>query len=134
MEDGNIVATYHNLPDDLGDLLGGILVGGSIEKPTTGWQTSPLNLASYYVEDGYLYVVPQLEMIMAAVAARDNASEPSVIVELLEIINKWLTDGVRLNLNTDMTAVAGGKNEFVGDLEIYVDKKSCSLFWLLFLC
>ena len=78
LADGNIQAEYKDDPSD------------------ADWKTSSLNLASYVVKDGKLYVYLNAAQI-AAVAARSRAIDMSFVTELVKDIIPMLAGGVPLS-------------------------------------
>lgn len=82
LADGNIQAEYKDNLDD------------------AGWKTSPLNLATYTVKNGKLYVYLNAVQI-AAVAGKSRAMDMSFISGLVNYLMPMLADGVPLSYSTD---------------------------------
>lgn len=84
-EDGNIVASYK-------------------KSGATDWETSPANLAHYYVKDGKMYVQLNIDQIMATVAANQSKAGMADIIGIITPLIPYLSQGVPLAYN-----VADGK-------------------------
>lgn len=101
-EDGNIVATYN-----------AAVVTEENPKPEADWQSSPLNLAWYYVEDGVCYVFLNLDMIMEQVGMDQEGRSTDPI---LGVIEQWLTNGIPVHF--ERTEGTDGKET----LYVYLDQ------------
>lgn len=82
--DGNIVASYKSAGQ-------------------TAWQTSPINLAQYYIKDNKMYVQLNIDNIMATVAANKGtkASTKASLVEVITQFASLLSEGVPVNYAID---------------------------------
>lgn len=85
--DGNIVASYK-------------------KKDATDWETSPINLAQYYIKDSKMYVQLNITQIMATVEAnKSKATNPLDIIGAIQPLIPYLSAGVPLSYNiSDGTA------------------------------
>ncbi|MFR8356782.1 MAG: DUF4925 domain-containing protein [Parabacteroides sp.] len=82
-EDGNITARY-------------------MKKGASDWQSSPLNLAQYYIKNNKLYVQLNIAQILATVEANKSkadigSSEILKFLEAIKLIAPYLSDGVPLS-------------------------------------
>ena len=80
-EDGNIVASYKK------------------SAAATDWETSPINLAQYYVKDGNMYVLLNIDQIMATVAANGTKAGMADIIGIITPLIPYLSQGVPLAYN-----------------------------------
>lgn len=94
LADGNIQAEYKDNLDD------------------AGWKTSPLNLATYTVKNGKLYVYLNAVQI-AAVADKSRAMDMSFISGLVNYMMPMLAEGIPLSYSTDEQ----------GQFVVYLDKE-----------
>lgn len=93
-EDGNIIATY------------------SKAGATPSWQVSPINLAQYYIKDKKMYVVLNIDMIIAAATKADNKAQLiESIMKLIPDLLPLLSSGIPLNYHIDAS-----------NAQVYVDK------------
>lgn len=78
--DGNIVASYKS-------------------KGQADWQTSPINLAQYYMKDNKMFVQLNIDNIMAAVMANKGtkASTKASFVDIINTFASLLSKGVPMN-------------------------------------
>ena len=131
-KDGNITAEYASL--DGIDIQNDIMMSETFPyvRPESDWTASPVNLCTYYVKNNKVYVVPSIDMIMAAVGSNAGAKmksentggigdiigglDPALIAKITE----WLTTGVPLNIKTEN-----------GITSLYLDKDSLSPFFPL---
>ncbi len=82
-EDGNITARY-------------------MKKDVSEWQSSPLNLAQYYIKNNKLYVQLNIAQILATVEANKSkadigSNEILKLLEAIKLIAPYLSDGVPLS-------------------------------------
>lgn len=82
-EDGNITARY-------------------MKKGASDWQSSPLNLAQYYIKNNKLYVQLNIAQILATVEANKSkadigSNEILKLLEAIKLIAPYLSDGVPLS-------------------------------------
>lgn len=82
-EDGNITARY-------------------MKKGASDWQSSPLNLAQYYIKNNKLYVQLNIAQILATVEANKSkadigSSEILKFLEAIKLIAPYLSEGVPLS-------------------------------------
>lgn len=128
--DGNITAQYAPLPE--GTSLTNILFSPLV-RPDEAWVSSPINLASYYVKEGALYVIPNVDMIVRLIQTnqtKNRAAEASgidweVLKSLYAQLNKWTTTGIRLQIQTDLDTVVlvqGNWEKYEGSVCLYLDK------------
>lgn len=94
LADGNIQAEYKDNLDD------------------ADWKTSPLNLATYTVKNGKLYVYLNAVQI-AAVADKSRAMDMSFISGLVNYMMPMLAEGIPLSYSTDEQ----------GQFVVYLDKE-----------
>ncbi len=103
--DGNITANYAGLKDDI-DIMG--LMAAPVTSDMRGdIQSSPLNLCYYFVEGSYMYIQPDIEMIIRAVNSNRTRAETEGDMSLTGILNmvltlypsvtKWANTGVKFN-------------------------------------
>ena len=83
-EDGNISVTY-------------------MKEGATTWQTSPLNLAMYYVMDGKLYL--QLNVTQIVATAQSTRADISSLLSLLQGVVDYLSEGIPLTYSADGNAL-----------------------------
>ncbi|WP_293739367.1 DUF4925 domain-containing protein [uncultured Parabacteroides sp.] len=78
--DGNIVASYKS-------------------KGQTEWQTSPINLAQYYIKDNKMYIQLNIDNIIATVKANKStkASTKAGLVDIIGEFASLLSNGVPMN-------------------------------------
>ena len=96
LPDGNIQAEYKNTPVD------------------AAWKTSPLNLATYSVKEGklFVYLNPTQIMAIAASTAKSRAMpDMSFLIGLLQNVIPMLAEGVPLSYST---AEDGKTNVYLG--------------------
>lgn len=82
-EDGNITARY-------------------MKKDVSEWQSSPLNLAQYYIKNNKLYVQLNIAQILETVEANKSkayigSNEILKLLEAIKLIAPYLSDGVPLS-------------------------------------
>lgn len=103
-EDGNVIASYSpSLPTDL-DITG--LMTGSYTYQPESWLQSPINLANWYLDGENLYIIPNLEMILAQIEKDSNANAVKSMSasktragdepDLATLLEQWCTTGIRL--------------------------------------
>ena len=141
--DGNITATYAALPDTLGFLQ--MMGGQGIVRNDSDWESSPINLASYYpVDDTTLCIIPHVDMILRQIrlnqAAGTKATNPlgllSQVKDIYALLNKWSTTGIRLNIRKNdpnaytLTAESSYKR-YLGDYIIYIDKSEVQALYAI---
>ncbi|WP_418698544.1 DUF4925 domain-containing protein [Bacteroides sp.] len=130
--DGNITAKFYSeLPFDAETAQAWIM--GNIFTPDinvshTDWNTSPKNMAFWYVRDSKLYIVPNIAAIMKQVSGGEAGDlDMAAILQMLSQlgidvtkldpaligqITSWLSTGIPLNYKTTDAGI----------LEVYVDK------------
>ena len=80
------------------------------------WQSSPANLASFYMTDGNtLYVTPNVDMIIRQIrlnqtATRANDNLITVLPKVYALLNQWSTTGLKLAY-TENYAITLNKTE-----------------------
>lgn len=82
--DGNISVTYR-------------------KNGTDTWQTSPLNLAMYYVMDGRMYL--QLNVTQIIATAQSTRADISSLLSLLQGLVDYLSEGIPLTYSADGNAL-----------------------------
>lgn len=93
--DGNIVASYK-------------------KKGSSEWQSSPLNLAQYYVKDNVMYVQLNIAQILATVEAnRSKAEMPGFDLSLIKYLAQYLSKGIPLDYS-----VTGGNARITANKEL----------------
>ena len=93
--DGNIVASYK-------------------KKGTSEWQSSPLNLAQYYVRENVMYVQLNIAQILATVEAnKSKADMPGFDLSLIQYLAQYLSKGIPLDYN-----VSGGNAKITANKEL----------------
>lgn len=70
-----------------------------LKSGATEWQSSPLNLAMYYVMDGKLYL--QLNVTQIVATAQSTRANISSLLSMLEGLMGYLSEGVPLTYSTD---------------------------------
>ena len=67
------------------------------------WTDSPVNLASYYVKDSLMYVIPNVDMIIRQIRlnktstrATDNVDPAKALEKIYAKLNEWSTTGIPL--------------------------------------
>lgn len=112
--DGNITAEYVKSPTIQMDqskimaMLNGVIptkedVNATI--PTTGWETSPNNLAYWYTNGGKLYVKLNIASILAQAAGKDASSLAPVISQILNGDAATIKDLLKTLLKVDLDAI-----------------------------
>ncbi len=101
-KDGNITAYYASIPSS--DQFTGLLTG-PIQRQDEEWKTSPLNLASYYVNGQDMYLTPnvymiqrQMEIDKAAAAKQSKSLGVNDVVDVYNLLMNWSKTGVKLSL------------------------------------
>lgn len=79
-EDGNISVSY-------------------LKSGATEWQSSPLNLAMYYVMDGRMYL--QLNVTQIVATAQSTRADISSLLSMLEGLMGYLSEGIPLTYSAD---------------------------------
>ena len=79
-EDGNISVSY-------------------LKSGATEWQSSPLNLAMYYVMDGRMYL--QLNVTQIVTTAQSTRADISSLLSMLEGLMGYLSEGIPLTYSAD---------------------------------
>lgn len=102
-EDGNVIASYSSLPTDF-DIKGWL--DGSYTYQPESWLQSPINLANWYLDGENLYIIPNLEMILAQIEKDSNANAVKSMSasktragdepDLATLLEQWCTTGIRL--------------------------------------
>lgn len=128
LADGTVTATYAPLPDSvkIGNLISGYGVTG---RPASDWESSPANLASYYVGNGTdLYIIPNIDMIIRQVQLNKSTKTgendlATNISKLYKRLNAWSTTGIRLSIRTDNPAglLLVLEKEEIEDLFLLID-------------
>ena len=133
-QDGNITALYASMPQV--NNFAGYLMPLPI-RPESDYSLSPLNLATYYVKDHSLYVVPNIDMIIRLIqsnAAESRATSISEWEEIYRLINRWTTTGIRLNIVDDIkpeVIFEGFVIKHIGDMILYLDKDEVGILFKL---
>lgn len=137
LPDGNITARYGSMPQV--DNFMGYLMPLPI-RPESDYTESPLNLITYYVKDNAVYITPNIDMIIRLIqsnqsAAATRAAEVSDYLEIYKLLNRWVTTGIRLNINDDIQLEELFADYYIkhrGDMILYMDKEEVApLFPLL---
>lgn len=137
LPDGNITARYGSMPQV--DNFMGYLMPLPI-RPESDYTESPLNLITYYVKDNAVYITPNIDMIIRLIqsnqsAAATRAAEISDYLEIYKLLNRWVTTGIRLNINEDIQVEELFADYYIkhrGDMILYMDKEEVApLFPLL---
>lgn len=100
-EDGTITAKYAGLE---GVNILSLIFSGPTKRPAEDWTLSPQNLCRYYVKDGKLYVILDLQMILKAVQANATKAENPVTDQLMGALEKLMSmgqDGIPLVITTN---------------------------------
>ncbi|MCD7936592.1 MAG: DUF4925 domain-containing protein [Tannerellaceae bacterium] len=103
LPDGNILAGYAPLPEGA-DIMNDLLLGGKNynDRPVSDWQTSPVNMATYYVKDNKLYVIPQIDMLTRTLfATRAELGIGDIIDLVLDLIGmtgRWTSQGMEFTI------------------------------------
>lgn len=135
--DGNITATYAPLPADF-DFAKFILGQYTIDRKDSDWKTSPINLATYFIEgDTTLYATPNADMIVRQIQ-KDKPLTRALpdtlgITKVLEQVTRWSTTGVQLTLlnnpyrdkfldGANPNAASNIHTRYDGDYLVYIDK------------
>ncbi|MCD8194664.1 MAG: DUF4925 domain-containing protein [Tannerellaceae bacterium] len=104
LPDGNIVANYGPLAESMkGMNLMALLTQAPTESMRGTMTQSPLNLCRYFVEDGKVYIQPDLDMIMYTVAMNNGGTSGSAtggfdMATILQILAPMLSEGVKFDL------------------------------------
>ena len=106
------------------------------------WADSPVNLASYYVKDTLMYVIPNVDMIIRQVQlnkistrATDNAISTEALEKIYAKLNKWSTTGISLVIRQNsqeysyLTNAVSRRNE--GDILLVLKKEEIRDFFAL---
>lgn len=116
--DGNITAGYAPLPDNFDFMK---FIGDRTSFTHKPWQTSPKNLATYYMaDDTTMYVTPNVDMIIRQIqmdkakASRAGVADIPAISDVYKLLNKWTTTGLKLTLKPNPW-----KNEYRKELDSY---------------
>lgn len=128
--DGNITARYAPLPE--GTAITSILFS-PLARPDDAWEDSPVNLASYYVKENILYVIPNIDMIVRLMRLNRTKSltdaigniDLDMIKALYARLNKWTTTGIPLRIQTDLNRLEWVQDKWErneGDICLYLDK------------
>lgn len=128
--DGNITARYAPLPE--GTAITSILFS-PLTRPDDAWEDSPVNLASYYVKENILYVVPNLDMIVRLIGSNRTKSLADTIgsidLDMIKVLyarlNEWTTTGIPLRIQTDPDRLEWVQDKWErneGDICLYLDK------------
>lgn len=138
LEDGNVTASYCPLPGDFD--VAGLLSGSNPYKPAdVDWLQSPVNLANWHRDGQNLYIIPNLEMILAQIEKDSNkTTEKSSVAktraeapDLATLLEQWLTTGIRLTFKENpykeeyLVGTQGRYtvyNRLVADYLIYLDQ------------
>lgn len=142
-KDGNITATYASLPDTVGFMQ--MMSGQGIVRNEEDWETSSLNLASYFpLDDTTICVLPHVDMIIRQIelnkAVQTKAGNPfGMIGEALDVyalLNRWSTTGIKLIVkkNDPDKYVLTTENEYrkyTGDCIVYIDKSEVEALYAI---
>ncbi|WP_455586676.1 DUF4925 domain-containing protein [Bacteroides sp.] len=134
--DGNITARYAPMPQVDGFL--GYIMPLPI-RPESDYSLSPLNLVTYYVKDNFLYVVPNIDMIIRLVQSNRNAETRATstpdYMKIYRLLNRWATTGIRFHIVDEIKPEELYEDYYIkhaGDMILYLDKDEISpLFQLL---
>lgn len=137
LPDGNITARYGSMPqvDNFMGYLRPLPV-----RPESDYTESPLNLITYYVKDNCVYITPNIDMIIRLIqsnrsATVTRATDLTDYLEIYKLLNRWVTTGIRLHVNTDIGIEELYSGYFIkhqGDMILYLDKEEVApLFSLL---
>ncbi|MCD7976736.1 MAG: DUF4925 domain-containing protein [Tannerellaceae bacterium] len=134
LPDGNVTISYASLPEEI-PVAGMINNYITTERPASAWQTSPVNLATYYLEDDtVLYILPHIDMIIQQIRKASTKSDNILdkldtqsLLALYTQLNKWSTQGIRLIARPNpykeyVTATSVAKQRQAGDYLISIDK------------
>lgn len=104
LPDGNIVANYGPLAESMkGMNIMSLLTQAPTESMRGTMTQSPLNLCRYFVEDGKVYIQPDLDMIMYTVAMNNGGNSGSAtggfdMTAILQMLAPMLNEGVEFDL------------------------------------
>lgn len=131
--DGNITASYGTMPEGkaLADL-----INTAPDRKESDWNSSPINLASYYVkDDSELYIVPNIDMILYQIQQNktkaDTGLNPAVIVAAYQQLTKWSTTGIKMTIRKNSEAPynsMGKLTAYKGDIFLFIDKEEIQAF------
>lgn len=133
LEDGNVTISYAGLPEET-PISSMLMSYVTDERPASVWQTSPVNLATYYLEDDtVLYVLPHIDMIIQQIRNASTKANPlddldtQSLLALYAKLNKWSTEGIRLIVKPNpykeyITASSISQQRQAGDYLLYIDK------------
>lgn len=121
--DGNITARYGAMPQV--ENIFGYFMPLPI-RPESDYTLSPLNLANYYVKGNSLYVIPNIDMIIKQMqSSKTRALSVTDIQEILQLIQKWTTTGIRFNIISEIKPEELMEDTYIkhtGDMILYIDK------------
>lgn len=121
--DGNITARYGAMPqvENFFEFFMPLPI-----RPESDYTLSPLNLATYYVKGNSLYVIPNIDMIIKQIqSSKTRALSTTDIQEILQLLKKWTTIGIRFNINSEIKPeelFEGTYIKHTGDMILYIDK------------
>ncbi len=133
-EDGNITARYASMPQVEGGIFGYFMPLPI--RPESDYNLSPINLATYYIKGNSLYVIPNIEMIFKQLQSnKTRAISVTDMKEILELIDRWLTTGIRFNIVSEIKPESlfndGSYIKHTGDMMLYVDKSEVGILFNL---
>ena len=105
-------------------------------RPESDYNLSPINLATYYIKGNSLYVIPNIEMIFKQLQSnKTRAISVTDMKEILELIDRWLTTGIRFNIVSEIKPESlfndGSYIKHTGDMMLYVDKSEVGILFNL---
>jgi len=106
LPDGNILARYAPLPEEA-DIMNDLLLGGKNynDRSLSDWQTSPVNMATYYVKDNKLYVIPQADMLTRVLlmtrADIEIGDMLNMVLDLIGMTGRWTTQGMEFAITSN---------------------------------
>lgn len=121
--DGNITARYGAMPqvESFIDYFEPLPI-----RPESDYTLSPLNLANYYVKGNSLYVIPNIDMIIKQIqSSKTRALSVTDIQEILQLIQKWTTTGIRFNIISEIKPEKLAEYFYIkhtGDMILHIDK------------
>lgn len=107
----------------------GNIVAGYKKSGATDWQSSPLNLAQYYVKGNEMYVQLNVAQILATVAAnKSKATSPAPA--LIKYLAQYLSTGIPLSYSVsgETAQITAGKELLMELLSVLSNEEIQGLF------
>lgn len=102
-EDGNIIASYAPMTPEVLEKCMSKQASEIITRSESDWVSSPLNLAFYYIKDGKLFIIPNMDMITRQIELDKTKSDKGNfdLSQILPLLQVLIPNGVPFTIQSN---------------------------------